>query len=122
MSIFENVIYGGQVTLIGLLVVFFGLALLIVLINIMLWAFKKFGGKNEAVEQTAAPAVQSVPAPPAPPAPPAEPAQVQDAELIAVIAAAIAAYDNSGKRLIVRRVRRISGWNRTAREEQVYRF
>lgn len=119
MSIFESVIYGGQVTLIGLLVVFFGLALLIVLINIMLWAFKKFGGKNEAVEQTAAPAVQSVPAPPAPPA---EPAQVQDAELIAVIAAAIAAYDNSGKRLIVRRVRRISGWNRTAREEQVYRF
>ena len=35
--------------------------------------------------------------------------------------AAIAALDNSGKALVVRSVRRVSGWNRDAREEQVYR-
>ena len=47
---------------------------------------------------------------------------VDDAQLIAVIAAAIAAYDNSGKTLVVRKVRRIAGWNNAARHEQVYKF
>ena len=42
--------------------------------------------------------------------------------MIAVIAAAIAAFDNSGKTPVVRKVRRVSGWNRAAREEQVCRF
>ena len=45
-----------------------------------------------------------------------------DSELIAVIAAAIAAFDNSGKGLVVRKVRRVTGWNRASRTEQVYRF
>ena len=47
---------------------------------------------------------------------------VDDAQLIAVIAAAIAAFDNSGKNLVVRKVRRVNGWNNAARREQVYKF
>ena len=45
-----------------------------------------------------------------------------DGELIAVIAAAIAAFTDSDKQLVVRKVRRVSGWNRAGRAEQVYRF
>ena len=45
-----------------------------------------------------------------------------DSALIAVIAAAIAAFTDSDKQLVVRRVRRVSGWNRAGRAEQVYRF
>ena len=48
--------------------------------------------------------------------------EVNDAQLIAVIAAAIAAFDNSGKSLVVRKVRRVSAWNKSSREEQVCRF
>ena len=47
---------------------------------------------------------------------------VDDAQLIAVIAAAIAAFDNSGKNLVVRKVRRVNGWNNAARREQIYKF
>ena len=38
------------------------------------------------------------------------------------ISAAIAAYSDSNKQLVVRKVRRVSGWNRASRAEQVYRF
>ena len=55
-------------------------------------------------------------------APVVEEPVVDDAQLIAVIAAAIAAFDNSGKQLVVRKVRRAAGWGKTARQEQVYRF
>ena len=51
-----------------------------------------------------------------------ESVEVNDAELIAVIAAAIAAFDDSGKRLVVRKVRRVPGWKDAARSEQVYHF
>ena len=51
-----------------------------------------------------------------------ESAVVDDSELIAVIAAAIAAFDNSGKRLVVRKVRRVPGWKDAARSEQIYHF
>ena len=40
----------------------------------------------------------------------------------AVISAAIAAFTDSDKQLVVRKVRRVSGWNRASRTEQVYRF
>ena len=71
------------------------------------------------------PETEAQAAPVAEPEPEPEPVVedvTDDSELIAVIAAAIAAYDNSGKSLVVRKVRRVSGWNRTARAEQVYRF
>ena len=45
-----------------------------------------------------------------------------DPQLIAVIAAAIAAFSDANKPLVVRKVRRVPGWNRASRAEQVYRF
>lgn len=106
--------YGGIVTIIGMAVVFFGLFLLILCVSAMAAFFKAKDKKK--IETT-------VKAPEAPVAAPAvEEEIVDDTELIAVIAAAIAAFDNSGKTLVVRRVRRVSGWSRAAREEQVCRF
>ncbi len=43
-------------------------------------------------------------------------------ELIAVIAAAIAAYDGGSRNLVVKSVRRVNGWKNAARSEQVYKF
>lgn len=115
--------YGGIVAVIGMLIVFFGLVILICCI----WLMGKFfqAAANKKVEKPA----ESAPAPAAAaPAPIAEaPAAadegiVDDAQLIAVIAAAIAAFDQSGKRLVVRKVRRVNGWNDAARREQVYKF
>ena len=34
--------------------------------------------------------------------------------------AALAAFDNGNKRLVVRKVRRVSGWNEAARSENLY--
>ena len=48
--------------------------------------------------------------------------EITDPQLIAVISAALAAFDQSGKRLVVRKVRRVPAWNSAARAEQVYRF
>ena len=70
----------------------------------------------------AAEAAKAVPAPSAAPVEPAVQDVTDDSELIAVIAAAIAAFTDSDKQLVVRRVRRVSGWNRAGRAEQVYRF
>lgn len=107
--------YGGIVAVIGMAVVFFGLFLLILCVSAMA-AFFKAKDKKKIEKPTAS-------APEAPVAAPVvEEEVVDDTELIAVIAAAIAAFDNSGKTLVVRKVRRVSGWNRVAREEQVCRF
>ena len=115
--------YGAMVAVIGLLIVFTGLIILIAMIYLMAAVFKAFKGWKENRAKTAAP-VQAAPA--AAPAPVAEPVVEEtvedDAELIAVIAAAIAAFDNSGKQLVVRKVRRVSGWNKSSREEQLCRF
>lgn len=119
----EKVLYGLQVAAIGLAVVFFGLALLIFFIWIMARAFQAINGKREGKTKEAAARAEITAPAAAEPLPVAAPVEtVQDAELIAVIAAAIAAFDNSGKRLVVRKVRRVAGWNKSAREEQVYRF
>ena len=109
-----------SVTGIGLLVVFVGLIILIAFIYLMAAAFT--AGKKKPAETPAAEAV-SAPAP-APVARPAVPAVEPgiDPQVVAVISAAIAAFDNSGKALVVRSVRRASAWNRAARTEQVYRF
>ena len=128
MSVGAKLIYGAQVTAIGLVVVFLGLAILIGFITLMAQVFKAIDAKKAekakaeaaAAAAAAAAAVKAEPAPTAEPEPVAE--EVNDAELIAVIAAAIAAFDNSGKSLVVRKVRRVSGWNRASRAEQVYRF
>lgn len=122
MSFLDKTLYGLQVAGIGLVVVFTGLIILIVCITIMAQIFKKINARKDEKVKAAAPA-PVVPAPaPVTPAAPAEAEEVDDPELIAVIAAALAAFDNSGKQMVVRKVRRVSGWNRTARAEQVYRF
>ncbi len=122
--------YGGMVTVIGLLVVFTGLALLILVLTLMAQFFKAFGKwQQKRAEAKQARREAKKPAEEKPAVAPAAPVEtveaeevVDDTELIAVIAAAIAAYEPDGKKLVVRRVRRVGGWNRAAREEQTVRF
>ncbi len=123
MGILNALSYGGITAVIGMFIVFLGLTILICAVKIMGAVFAGVTAKKQAkakaavIEKPAAPA----PAPVAAPEPAMEEV-TDDSELIAVIAAAIAAFDNSGKSLVVRRVRKVSGWNRASRAEQVYRF
>ena len=121
MNILETLGYGAIVAVIGILIVFLGLIILIFAISVM---GKIFQASKNKKDKAAAPAPVAAPAPaPVVEAPAVEEAPVEnDAQLIAVIAAAIAAYDNSGKNLVVRKGRRVSGWNNSARSEQVYHF
>ena len=118
--------YGGIVAVIGIMIVFLGLTILIFFIWLMGKFFQAITKKAEkkAADKAAAEAAAKAAAAPAPvaEAPVVEEPAVDDAQLIAVIAAAIAAYDNSGKNLVVRKVRRVSGWNNSARSEQIYHF
>ncbi len=122
MKVLNALGYGGQMMAIGLLVVFSGLVILIIMISIMSAIFKSINNKKakKAAEAAAAAAV------PAPAEPVVEEAAQDDAiidpQLIAVITAAIAAFDQSGKNLVVRKVRRAPGWKGSARQEQIYRF
>ena len=127
MNFGSKIVYGAQVTAIGLVVVFLGLAKLIAFITPMAQVFKGIDAKKNAKAAEAARAAEAVKAAEvAKPAPaPVEPVVqdvTDDSELVAVIAAAIAAFTDSDKQLVVRRVRRVSGWNRAGRAEQVYRF
>ena len=131
MSILGKIVYGLQVAAIGLVVVFLGLAILIAFITLMAQVFKAIDGKkaDKAAEakraEEAARAAEAAKAAAAPAAVEPEPVAedvTDDSALIAVIAAAIAAFTDSDKQLVVRKVRRVSGWNRAGRTEQVYRF
>ena len=131
MNIFGKIVYGLQVAAIGLVVVFLGLAILIGFISLMAQVFKAIDGKKnakaraEAEAKAAAERRAAETAKAAAPAPIEQPAAEEvtdDAQLIAVIAAAIAAFTDGNKQLVVRKVRRVSGWNRASRAEQVYRF
>ena len=131
MSVFGKIVYGLQVAAIGLVVVFLGLAILIAFITLMAQVFKAVEGRkaDKAAEakraEEAARAAEAAKAVAAPAAVEPEPVVedvTDDSALIAVIAAAIAAFTDSDKQLVVRRVRRVSGWNRASRAEQVYRF
>ena len=131
MNVLGKIVYGLQVAAIGLVVVFLGLAILIAFITLMAQVFKAIEGKkaDKAAEakraEEAARAAEAAKAAAAPAAVEPEPVAedvTDDGALIAVIAAAIAAFTDSDKQLVVRRVRRVSGWNRAGRTEQVYRF
>ena len=131
MNILGKIVYGLQVAAIGLVVVFLGLAILIAFITLMAQVFKAIEGKkaDKAAEakraEEAARAAEAAKAAAAPAAVAPEPAVedvTDDSALIAVIAAAIAAFTDADKQLVVRKVRRVSGWNRAGRAEQVYRF
>lgn len=119
-NILNALSYGGIVAVIGMLIVFFVLALLIFCLNLLGSAMQKMTAEKKAPAQAAAPAPAPAPAPVV--EEPVVEEVVDDAELIAVIAAAIAAFDNSGKNLVVRKVRRVSAWNKSSRQEQVTRF
>ena len=126
MGIIHALSYGGITAVIGMFIVFLGLTILICAVKIMGAIMKSATGRKEAkakaeAEAAARAAAKAAPAPVAEPEPVVEEV-TDDSELIAVIAAAIAAYTDSDKQLVVRKVRRVSGWNRTARAEQVYRF
>ena len=115
----DKLIFGLLVTVIGVLVVFFGLVVLIGLIKLMEIATSGMG-KKKAPKTEPAPAPAPAPAPVAEAAP--APEQNDDA-LIAVITAAVAAMMEDNSSFVVRRVRRISNtpaWSRSGREEQVY--
>lgn len=116
-----TILYGLQVMVVGLLVVFAGLVILIGCIKLMEIVMRNLQKKETPA--AAAPAVE--------PAVEAEPEveEEDEGELIAVITAAVAAMlageggdvaDESG--FVVRRVRRVSApaWNRAGREEQIY--
>ena len=107
MNNMNPVLYGLMVAVIGIAVVFVMLTILIAFV----WALGKLMQKlvNRADAKKAAAAAAAAPAPVVE-APVVEEAPVvDDAQLIAVIAAAIAAFDNSGKNLVVRKVRRVNG-------------
>lgn len=126
MNNMNPVAYGLITAIIGMLVVF---AMLTILIAFVWFMGKLISGMVNSREAKAAAkaAAAAAPAPAPAPAPVVEAPVVEepvvdDAQLIAVIAAAIAAFDNSGKNLVVRKVRRVNGWNNAARREQVYKF
>ena len=126
MKILNALSYGGITAVIGIFIVFLGLIILIGAVKLMGWVFKLITERKDArakaeAEAAARVAAAAAPAPESAPEPVVEDV-TDDSELIAVIAAAIAAFDGSGKSLVVRKVRRVSGWNRASRAEQVYRF
>ena len=108
---------GLSTTVIGMLVVFFGLIVLIALIYCMTALTSRMGNKEQAAKQPAAeqPEEEIV-----------EEAveEEDDGELIAVISAAIAAVWNKPESgFVVRRVKRYQNspaWQRNARDEQMY--
>ena len=109
----DMLIFGLSVTVVGMLIVFFGLIILIGLIKLV--TVMTSGEKHH--KETATPAPTPAPVEPAPVAAP------QDDALIAVISAAIAAVMGEDKGFVVRHVRRISNapaWQKAGREEQVY--
>lgn len=118
MKILDALGYGGIVAVIGMLIVFVGLTILILCISAMGAIFKHRDQKKKSEPKAV---TEAAPAPAA--APVVESVQeITDPQLIAVISAALAAFDQSGKRLVVRKVRRVPAWNSAARAEQVYRF
>ena len=122
-KLLERLGYGGITAVIGMLIVFTGLAIIIGMLYAMAAIFRKIDKKKADKAAEAAKAAAAAPAPAAAPAEEIVTEEVtDDSELIAVIAAAIAAFDGTGKKIAVKAVRRISGWKNAARTEQIYKF
>lgn len=112
-------IFGLQVTAIGIGIVFFGLVVLIGLVKIISVATASLGKKKEAPKPVSQPTAPATIKPIVEEAPVAQ----DDGALIAVITAAIAAMLDDGSAFVVRKVRRISNtpaWSKAGREEQIY--
>ena len=121
MSILDKLGFAFLIMLIGLMIVFFGLIILICLIKLMSIIVGALTGKKK--EQAApAPAPVVVPEPVAEAA--AEETGLENDELIAVITAALAAFNKDGnKTLVVRSVRRAAAktpaWAKAGRADQL---
>ena len=121
MSILDKLGFAFLIMLIGLMIVFFGLIILICLIKLMSIIVGALTGKKK--EQAApAPAPVVVPEPVAEAA--AEDTGLENDELIAVITAALAAFNKDGnKTLVVRSVRRAAAktpaWAKAGRADQL---
>lgn len=110
--------YGLSVAAVGICTVFVGLVILIALIKLLEIVVS---GASKKAEKPAAAA-------PAPVAQAEPESEENDDELIAVIAAAVAAAmkadgEENTSGFVVRSIRRVSNapaWNRAGREEQVY--
>lgn len=123
MNWLEKLAYGGTATVIGLLIVFAGLTIIIFSLKIMAWIFKAIEKRKTAKLAANAPKAEEPNAVPVP-VPNSEVPVQDDNELIAVIAAAIAAFDFGGenKPVKIKSIRRVSGWKSAARNEQVCKF
>ena len=126
MNVLEKLGYGATATVIGLLIVFAGLTIIILSLKIMSLVFAAVEKRKAAKAAAALPKVEApaVEAAPALEAPAENTVEADDGELIAVIAAAIAAFDFGGseKPVKIKSIRRVSGWKSAARTEQVYKF
>ena len=114
----NSLIFGLQVTGIGIGIVFLGLVVLIGLVKLIGVVTGAMGQKKEAPK----PAPQPVPQPEVAVVEEASAAE-DDGALIAVITAAIAAMLDDGSAFVVRKVRRVTNtpaWSKAGREEQIY--
>lgn len=116
MTLSEAMATGGVVTLTGLLIVF---SVLIILMLVMMLMKKIFYKEN-----TPAKTEMPVPAPAAAPAPAPVQAQANDAELVAILTAAIAASLNTSTyNLKIKSYRRIGNtapaWNKAGRRDVI---
>lgn len=121
MSILDKLGFAFLVMLIGLLIVFFGLIILICLIKLMSIVVGALTGKKKE-KAAPAPAPVVVPEPVAEAA--AEETGLESDELIAVITAALVAFNKDGnKTLVVRSVRRAAAktpaWAKAGRADQL---
>jgi Na+-transporting methylmalonyl-CoA/oxaloacetate decarboxylase gamma subunit len=126
MNVLEKLGYGATATVIGLLIVFAGLTIIILSLKVMALVFQTVEKRKAAKAAAALPKVEApaVEAAPALEASAENTVEADDGELIAVIAAAIAAFDFGGSEKLVKikSIRRVSGWKSAARTEQVYKF
>ena len=126
MNVLEKLGYGATATVIGLLIVFAGLTIIILSLKVMALVFQAVEKRKAAKAAAALPKVEApaVEAAPALETPAENTVEADDGELIAVIAAAIAAFDFGGseKPVKIKSIRRVSGWKSAARTEQVYKF
>lgn len=121
MSILDKLGFAFLIMLIGLMIVFFGLIILICLIKLMSIIVGALTGKKKE-QASPAPAPVVVPEPVAEAA--AEETGLENDELIAVITAALAAFNKDGnKTLVVRSVRRAAAktpaWAKAGRADQL---
>ena len=110
MSVLDKILFGLQVAVIGMAIVFVCLILIIGLIKLLSWILKDRKKKAQEVAE------------PAPTPVAAEPAVQDDQELIAVLTAAIAATTGGQTGLVIRSFRRVgaSAWAKAGRNEQIY--